>query len=155
MTGYLCANVQFDENGYFDAEKSEPNNYDRVIDKLVEKICEDDYVQSRRDIIELECSRDESGFIQLRKRLTQEELQIEFNKYPWQYGLYAEGDCLRIMPKQIGTQRDAKGFMILKPRTPDNRKDMEDMERDEDGFIILKQTVAKQTKVKATKKKDK
>ena len=155
LTGYLCANVQFDENGYFDAEKSEPNNYDRVIDKLVEKICEDDYVQSRRDIIELECSRDESGFIQLRKRLTQEELQVEFNKYPWQYGLYAEGDCLRIMPKQIGTQRDAKGFMILKPRTPDNRKDIEDMERDEDGFIILKQTVAKQTKVKTSKKKDK
>ena len=29
------------------------------------------------------------------------------------------------------------------------------MERDEDGFIILKQTVAKQTKVKTTKKKDK
>lgn len=155
LTGYLCANVQFDKNGYFDADKSEPNNYDKVIDKLVDKICEDDYVQSRHDLIIIERSRDEEGFVQLKRRLTQDELQKEFNDYPWQYGLYKAGDGLHIMPKQEGTQRDAKGFMILKPRTTEARKDMEDMERDENGFIILKQTIAKQTKVKSAKKKEK
>ena len=133
----------------------EPNNYDKVIDKLVDKICEDDYVQSRHDLIIIERSRDEEGFVQLKRRLTQDELQKEFNDYPWQYGLYKAGDGLHIMPKQEGTQRDAKGFMILKPRTTEARKDMEDMERDENGFIILKQTIAKQTKVKSAKKKEK
>lgn len=153
MTGYLCANVQFDENGYFDSEKSEPNNYDKMIDKAVDKIAEDNYIQSRRDIIELERSRDEDGFIVLKKKLNQQELQEEFNKYPWQYGLYVEDGALRIMPKQVGTQRDPKGFMILKPKTPEQKKDTEELPRDEDGFIILRRTIVKQPTTK--KKKDK
>ena len=150
LTGYLCANVQFDNNGYFDADKSEPNVYDKMILGAVDKIAEDNYVQSRKDIVETECSRGDDGFIQLRKKLTSQELQVEFNKHPWQYGLYAMDDGLHLIPKQVGTQRDPKGFMILKPRTPEQRKDVEDFPRDEDGFIILRRTVIKPP---ATKKK--
>lgn len=153
LTGYLCANVQFDNNGYFDADKSEPNVYDKMILSAVDKIAEDNYVQSRKDIVETECSRGDDGFIQLRKKLTSQELQIEFNKYPWQYGLYAMDDGLHLIPKQVGTQRDPKGFMILKPRTPEQRKDVEELPRDEDGFIILRRTVIKPPATK--KKKDK
>lgn len=153
LTGYLCANVQFDNNGYFDADKSEPNVYDKMILGAVDKIAEDNYVQSRKDIIETECSRGDDGFIQLRKKLTSQELQAEFNKYPWQYGLYAMDDGLHLIPKQVGTQRDPKGFMILKPRTPEQRKDVEELPRDEDGFIILRRTVIKPPATK--KKKDK
>lgn len=153
LTGYLCANVQFDNNGYFDADKSEPNVYDKMILGAVDKIAEDNYVQSRKDIVETECSRGDDGFIQLRKKLTSQELQVEFNKYPWQYGLYAMDDGLHLIPKQVGTQRDPKGFMILKPRTPEQRKDVEELPRDEDGFIILRRTVIKPPATK--KKKDK
>ena len=153
LTGYLCANVQFDSNGYFDADKSEPNVYDKMILGAVDKIAEDNYVQSRKDIVETECSRGDDGFIQLRKKLTSQELQAEFNKYPWQYGLYAMDDGLHLIPKQVGTQRDPKGFMILKPRTPEQRKDVEELPRDEDGFIILRRTVIKPPSTK--KKKDK
>lgn len=153
LTGYLCANVQFDNNGYFDADKSEPNVYDKMILGAVDKIAEDNYVQSRKDIVETECSRGDDGFIQLRKKLTSQELQAEFNKYPWQYGLYAMDDGLHLIPKQVGTQRDPKGFMILKPRTPEQRKDVEELPRDEDGFIILHRTVIKPPATK--KKKDK
>ena len=153
LTGYLCANVQFDSNGYFDADKSEPNVYDKMILGAVDKIAEDNYVQSRKDIVETECSRGDDGFIQLRKKLTSQELQAEFNKYPWQYGLYAMDDGLHLIPKQVGTQRDPKGFMILKPRTPEQRKDVEELPRDEDGFIILRRTVIKPPATK--KKKDK
>lgn len=153
LTGYLCANVQFDNNGYFDADKSEPNVYDKMILDAVDKIAEDNYVQSRKDIVETECSRGDDGFIQLRKKLTSQELQAEFNKYPWQYGLYAMDDGLHLIPKQVGTQRDPKGFMILKPRTPEQRKDVEELPRDEDGFIILRRTVIKPPATK--KKKDK
>lgn len=153
LTGYLCANVQFDNNGYFDADKSEPNVYDKMILGAVDKIAEDNYVQSRKDIVETECSRGDDGFIQLRKKLTSQELQAEFNKYPWQYGLYAMDDGLHLIPKQVGTQRDPKGFMILKPRTPEQRKDAEELPRDEDGFIILRRTVIKPPATK--KKKDK
>lgn len=153
LTGYLCANVQFDNNGYFDADKSEPNVYDKMILGAVDKIAEDNYVQSRKDIVETECSRGDDGFIQLRKKLTSQELQIEFNKYPWQYGLYAMDDGLHLIPKQVGTQRDPKGFMILKPRTPEQCKDVEELPRDEDGFIILRRTVIKPPVTK--KKKDK
>lgn len=153
LTGYLCANVQFDNNGYFDADKSEPNVYDKMILGAVDKIAEDNYVQSRKDIVETECSRGDDGFIQLRKKLTPQELQAEFNKYPWQYGLYAMDDGLHLIPKQVGTQRDPKGFMILKPRTPEQRKDVEELPRDEDGFIILRRTVIKPPATK--KKKDK
>ena len=153
LTGYLCANVQFDNNGYFDADKSEPNVYDKMILGAVDKIAEDNYVQSRKDIVETECSRGDDGFIQLRKKLTSQELQVEFNKYPWQYGLYAMDDGLHLIPKQVGTQRDQKGFMILKPRTPEQRKDVEELPRDEDGFIILRRTVIKPPATK--KKKDK
>ena len=153
LTGYLCANVQFDNNGYFDADKSEPNVYDKMMLRAVDKIAEDNYVQSRKDIVETECSRGDDGFIQLRKKLTSQELQVEFNKYPWQYGLYAMDDGLHLIPKQVGTQRDPKGFMILKPRTPEQRKDVEELPRDEDGFIILRRTVIKPPATK--KKKDK
>lgn len=153
LTGYLCANVQFDNNGYFDADKSEPNVYDKMILGAVDKIAEDNYVQSRKDIVDTECSRGDDGFIQLRKKLTSQELQIEFNKYPWQYGLYAMDDGLHLIPKQVGTQRDPKDFMILKPRTPEQRKDVEELPRDEDGFIILRRTVIKPPATK--KKKDK
>lgn len=140
LTGYLCANVQFDKNGYFDPEKSEPNNYDSVIDELIDRKCEDDYVEKRHEILETELSRGEDGFIKLKKRLTQEEYTAEFNKTPWAYGLYWENGELRLMPKQ-DSPRDAKGFIILKPRVPSKRRGDDEQERDKDGFIVLKRII--------------
>lgn len=140
LTGYLCANVQFDKNGYFDPEKSEPNNYDSVIDELIDRKCEDDYVEKRHEILETELSRGEDGFIKLKKRLTQEEYTAEFNKTPWAYGLYWENGELHLMPKQ-DSPRDAKGFIILKPRVPSKRRGDDEQERDKDGFIVLKRII--------------
>ena len=149
LTGYLCANVQFDSNGYFDAEKSEPNNYDPIIDKLVDSKCEEGYREKRADIRKAELSRGEDGFIHLKRRLTQEELTAEFNKNPWQFGLYWRNNELRIMPKS-DHPRDAKGFIMLKPKTPDKRRSgEEELERDAEGFVVLKRIIPK---VKSDKK---
>lgn len=144
LTGYLCANVQFDENGYFDHDKSEPNGYDGIIDSLIDRRCEEGYIEKRNEIRKTELSRGEDGFIHLKKRLTQEEYTAEFNKTPWAYGLYWRNGELRLIPKQ-DSLRDAKGFIILKPKTPDKRRRTDDdLERDKDGFIVLKRIISKE-----------
>lgn len=142
LTGYLCANVKFDENGYFDPDKSEPNNYDKVIDRVIDRCSEPGYLEMRRDIIKSELSRGDDGFIQLTRKRTQEEWTAEFNKNPWAHGLYWRDGELRLIPKQ-NHMRDTKGFILLKTKVPDRRRNDEDMERDENGFIKLKRIIPK------------
>lgn len=155
LTGYLCANVQFDDNGYFDSDKSEPNEYDKVIDKAIDKIADDDFATARRDLIELEKSRDSDGFITLRKKMNQQELQDAMNERPWEFGLYPVDGMLELIPKQDDMQRDAKGFIILKKKTEDRKKEEAKEQYDADGFLILRRTVPKLPKKKGKKEKAK
>jgi hypothetical protein len=145
LTGYLCANVKFDKNGYFDSENNEPNAYDSAIDKIVDKHSEDGYVESRKDLLQLELSRNEEGFIVLKRKKSQEEMTAEFNKDPWEYGLYWLDGELHLMPK-MNTTRDAKGFMTLKTKIPERRRfksEEDELERDADGFVKLTRLVSR------------
>lgn len=155
LTGYLAANVQFDQNGYFDFNNNEPDGYDKTIDKLLDKKSEEDYRQTRDLIIKMELDRGDDGFIKLRKRHTQEEWTEIFNQDPWKYGLYVRDGKLRLIPKQ--SNRDTKGFIKLVKKSPAKLKSMEDFERDENGFIVLKRVVTKmeQQKIKEEKRKKK
>lgn len=148
LTGYLCINVQFDENGYFDSKsgKSEPNGYEDSIDKVIEKYAEPGYAQKRADIKQNELNRDADGFIVLHRRKSQKEMTEEFNKNPWKYGLYDAGDYLLLQPRFEG-QRDPKGFMMLQPRRKERHKLFEtEPLRDSEGFLVL-------TKLEKGKKK--
>lgn len=138
LTGYLTANVQFDKNGYFDTDSSEPDEYDTVIDVLIEKRCVPGYHEQRMDYIQIQLSRDSNGFMTLRRKRTTAEWNAEFNRDPWSYGLYPAADGLHLIHKQ---ERDQKGFISLIKHTPtkrDKRAEEENFERDEDGFIVLK-----------------
>lgn len=153
LTGYLCANVQFDENGYFDTDNNEPDNYDMVIDRLIDRICEDNYIKDRSDLIKLEMSRGDDGFIQLKKKKSAIEWTQEFANDPWKYGLYSDGTRLRLIPKM---ERDAKGFIKLNKITPSNRRRKKvELERDENGFIILKHVITKMERQKMQERKRK
>lgn len=143
LTGFLCANVQFDKNGYFDADKAEPNVYDPVIEEAIDGKCEPGYVQSRQEYIHTQLSRDKDGFIVLQKKLTADELNAEFANFPWQYGLYPTDSGLQLMEKQ--GPYDNKGFIKLIQKTPVaiRKAAADEVERDDDGFIILKKTISK------------
>ena len=140
---------------YFDFNNNEPDGYDKAIDKLLDKKSEEDYRQTRDLIIKMELDRGDDGFIKLRKRHTQEEWTEIFNQDPWKYGLYVRDGKLRLIPKQ--SNRNAKGFIKLVKKSPAKLKSMEDFERDENGFIILKRVVTKmeQQKIKEEKRKKK
>lgn len=141
LTGYLCANVQFDENGYFASDAGEPNGYEPVIDSLIDRRCEPGYVNSRRDIVKVELSRDSNGFVRLKRKRSQYEWTAEFVKNPWTHGLYWVGDELRLMPK-IDTV-DPKGFIRLIPKARERRTVDDDVMRDSEGFIVLQRHVSK------------
>lgn len=149
LTGYLCANVKFNKDGYFTDDKNEPDDYDRVIDVLLERVAEDGYRKNRDEYIQLQLSRDEDGFIQLQRKLTADELNAEFSKYPWQYGLYYMGDGLHLIPAM--DTKDQKGFIQLTKQTPNRMSRDEGMKRDSDGFIILEPVI---TKMKIQAEKD-
>ena len=141
LTGYLCANVKFDKNGYFDPDNGEPNVYDPVIDEIMDRKAEPGYVQSRKDIIKTELSRGADGFIRLHHHKSQCEITKDMREDPWSFGLYWVGDELRIRPKQEGY--DQKGFIHMIPKTAAKRPVEDDMERDKDGFIILRKSISK------------
>ena len=141
LTGYLCANVKFDKNGYFDPDNGEPNVYDPVIDEIMDRKAEPGYVQSRKDIIKTELSRGADGFIQLHRHKSQCEITRDMRDDPWSFGLYWVGDELRIRPKQEGY--DQKGFIHMIPKTAAKRPVEDDMERDKDGFIVLRKSISK------------
>ena len=126
LTGYLCANVKFDKNGYFDPDNGEPNVYDPVIDEIMDRKAEPGYVQSRKDIIKTELSRGADGFIQLHRHKSQCEITRDMREDPWSFGLYWVGDELRIRPKQEGY--DQKGFIHMIPKTAAKRPVEDDME---------------------------
>lgn len=141
LTGYLCANVKFDKNGYFDPDNGEPNVYDPVIDEIMDRKAEPGYVQSRKDIIKTELSRGADGFIQLHRHKSQCEITRDMREDPWSFGLYWVGNELRIRPKQEGY--DQKGFIHMIPKTAAKRPVEDDMERDKDGFIVLRKSISK------------
>ena len=113
-----------------------------MIDRVIDRCSEPGYLEMRRDIIKSELSRGDDGFIQLTRKRTQEEWTAEFNKNPWAHGLYWRDGELRLIPKQ-NHMRDTKGFILLKTKVPDRRRNDEDMERDENGFIKLKRIIPK------------
>lgn len=87
LTGFLCANVQLGPTGYFDPSDTEPDNYDPIIDTILDRFADPVYVQVRKDYIDTQLSRDEDGFINLRRRMTVSEMQREFTTKPEKYGM--------------------------------------------------------------------
>lgn len=152
LTGYLSANLKFDDNGYFDIDALEPDDYDTTIDALLERKSEPGYVEERADYLKTQLSRDDDGFIVLKHKKTQEEMTAEFNRNPWKYGLYWLGGELRLMPKLEGV--DQKGFVQLIRKIPGKQK-RDELERDSDGFIILKPIISKMDRLKKQTKNKK
>lgn len=145
LTGFLCGNVQLGPTGYFDPDDTEPDDYDTAIGPILEKFADPTYVQTRRDYIKTQLSRDNDGFIRLKKRMTVSEMQDEFIANPEKYGMYRTNDGLRLIPRMDST--DVKGFKTLvKKRTHkiDPSKD-----RDADGFMVLRPVVTKLDRAKA------
>lgn len=134
LTGYLSCNCQVDDRGYFGGKDSEPDCYDPVIDKKLEKIAIKNYAKKRADIMMMEYNRGEDGFIKLQRIPTALELNLAFQANPEKYGLYALSDGLHLIPKG---DTDNKGFMKLEllPGASMDPKAVTD--RDKDGFIKL------------------
>ena len=131
LTGYLAANCKLDENGYFDAENSEPDNYEMTLDPVLMATAEAGYQRSRLDMLRDEKTKDEDGFLVLKRQLTPEELNKEFNEHPEKHGLYRCGDELHLLHKHELV--DAKGFpLLIRKNSRDDRH-----VRDSEGFIIL------------------
>ena len=148
LTGYLCANVQLDSSGYFDVKDSEPDNYDPVINVMLMKFVDPDYVAKRRDYIQTQLSRDADGFVQLKRRKTSRELQKMFLEEPERYGMYRTRDGLRLIPKMEAV--DAKGFKtLIRRRTP--KEEAADI-RDAQGFMVLRPVITKLDQRKVAKK---
>lgn len=141
LTGYLTANVQLDENGYFDSSNNEPDSYDAVIETVLDRYGSEEYVKAREDYIRMELTRDKNGFIRLHKRLRGKELMDAMWENPQRYGLYRAGGFLRFIPKM---SHNPKGFIILnKKRYTNNNQKMEQPVRDADGFIRLHRVTTK------------
>lgn len=132
LTGYLCANVQLDETGYFDSKDNEPDNYDASVDVVLNKYQEDGYIRNREQYIETQLSRGDDGFVQLKRRPTNKEMQELVMRDPERYGMYQTPSGLRMIPKH---DEDAKGFKILVRKKPVRQKTLD--VRDEDGFCVL------------------
>ena len=148
LTGYLCGNVPLDASGYFDPEDAEPDEYDPNIDEILERFADDHYRERRDDYIMTQLSRDEDGFIVLKKRMTTAEMQREFLAHPEKYGMYRTNDGLRLTPRMDSV--DSKGFMVLIHRkTP--KEEAQDY-RDAQGFMVLKPVVTKLDRAKFNKK---
>lgn len=148
LTGYLCANVQLTDTGYFDGSDSEPDDYDPVIDAVLDKYAEEDYEKNRKEYITTQISRDENGFFTLKKRHTAKELDKMFNENPGKYGLYRTADGLHLIPRM--ETEDTKGFItLIRRHTP---KEESEMVRDKDGFMVLQRVITKLDKQKAVKK---
>lgn len=149
LTGFLCANVQLGPTGYFDPTDTEPDNYDPIIDTILDRFADPVYVQVRKDYIDTQLSRDEEGYINLRKRMTVTEMQHEFVTKPEKYGMYRTNEGLKLIPRMDAV--DQKGFKILvkkRAQKIDPHKD-----RDADGFMVLRRVVTKLDRVKPKKKK--
>ena len=135
LTGYLCANCQFDETGHFSSKNNEPDVYDEEAIKHIVKKAEEGYAKSRTDHIALELTRDDDGFFHLQKKLTREEMNQKFTEDPWRYGLYWYDGYLRLMPKMDGF--DKNGFFHLRKKSPSRQRRNKEPKRDENGFIRL------------------
>lgn len=145
LTGYLCANVQLEKNGYFDARDIEPDEYDPIIDALLERFADPNYTEARASYMQTQLSRDSDGFVVLKKKYSASEMQQMFLAEPERYGLYQTSDGLRLIPKMDNV--DAKGFKMLVRRKTAKEKD----ERDAEGFMILRPVITKMDRLKRLK----
>lgn len=145
LTGYLCANVQLEKNGYFDARDIEPDEYDPIIDALLERFADPNYMEVRASYVQTQLSRDSDGFVVLKKKYSASEMQQMFLAEPERYGLYQTSDGLRLIPKMDNV--DAKGFKMLVRRKTAKEKD----ERDAEGFMILRPVITKMDRLKRLK----
>lgn len=156
LTGYLTANVQFDEMGYFSGNVSEPDVYDSVIDAQVKRYAEEGYRAERDRYIKLQLSRDSSGYFRLQHRMSDDQLRTAILADPWAYGLYPSDQGFRMIPK-IDTGVDPQGYIHLVRRVPGKRRKRDTpLERNSDGYLVLKPVVTKMElqKFKRRKRKD-
>ena len=142
LTGYLCANVQIDPNGYFDPDFNEPDSYEPNIDAFLDSFADPNYVRKREEYVKMQLSRDKDGFVVLKRIYTVEEMQKMFLREPEKYGLYRTEDGLRLIPKH---ERDPKGFVVLRERRAPVKEAPKE-ERDADGFYVLRPVVTKMSK---------
>lgn len=152
LTGYLCANVQLGPTGYFDPNDTEPDNYDPIIDTILERFADPTYAQVRKDYISTQLSRDDEGFIQLRRKLTSDEMQHEFVTRPEKYGMYRTKDGLKLIPRMDAV--DSKGFKVLVKKRAAKAIDPT-KDRDSDGFYVLRPVVTKMDRINVKHRKKK
>lgn len=139
LTGYLCANVQLDPNGYFDSRDSEPDDYDPAIIGILDRFADPGYVKQRRSYIQTQLSRGDDGFIHLKRKMKPKEMQEAFIAEPEKYGMYRTSDGLRLIPRMDNV--DTKGFKVLvHKKTP--KEEASDY-RDADGFMVLRPVITK------------
>lgn len=138
LTGYLTCNCQVDEQGYFDGKDSEPDCYDTVIDRRLEKMADPKYLKKRQEIMQMEADRGDDGFIQLKRRISPMQMNRMFEQDPDKYGLYAVGNELYLIPKH--NKIDNKGFMELELLPGASLDPKVKSDRDKDGFIVLQYT---------------
>lgn len=154
LSGYLTANVQFDPMGYFSDDASEPDTYDKIITEQVERYAEDGYRKSRDEYIQLQLSRDEDGYYRLQRCKTSKQLRKEIADDPWAYGMYPTEDGLKLIPKIDNV--DQHGYIQLVKRTPGRKRKRDTpLDRDENGYLILKPVVTKMEMQKYGRRKRK
>lgn len=134
LTGYLAMNCQLDENGYFDAENSEPDVYDYEIEGQLDAIAEPNYANDRKDRMRLEKCRNENGFIVLPDKKSRETILDEIRSNADEHGVTIFGEVLMLNPVY---DRDSKGFIKITKTEPDEEEDLSNYKRNDDGFIIL------------------
>ena len=155
LTGYLCANVQLDKSGYFDARDAEPDNYDPIIDTVLDRFADPDYARRRADYVDRRIHADKDGFVILRRKPTPEVIQKAIMSKPWKYGLYRAKSAdnrsyeLRLLPKQ---ERGPDGFIhLIDRRKVRGGTYVVDDNLDAEGFYVLRRTVTKMDKYKKGK----
>ena len=150
LTGYLCANVQLDKSGYFDADFHEPDEYEDVIEDIIDKYAESKYKKKRSEYIDMQLSRDDDGFIHLKRKYQpgpDSWIQKDFIANPSLYGMFRTADGLRLKPNPEAL--DNKGFIKLVRQKPSKLMAQEELKRDADGFIVLERVETKMDRFKA------
>ena len=136
LTGYLTSNCKIDDMGYFDSNGSEPDIYDQIILNATDRVKEKKYRKKRMDLLKVELSRGEDGFIELKRKRTAAEINADIRDNYQNYGMFRIGNDLYLKPKLQNV--NSKGFMELKLKPGASLNPKDNIERDKDGFIILK-----------------
>ena len=119
LTGYLAANVDIKEGGYFEHVK-EPDFYEDEIEETLSPLRQfrKDYQKERLHIRDVEMSKNDKGQIVLSRVKSDKELLEEVKKNPYAHGLYlTHNGRFRLMPRY---ETNKAGRVVLKPRSLSN-----------------------------------